>query len=55
MGDVRSVYKILVRIPERKVFGDSRCISDNNIKTDVKEMGCERVGWIYRAQDGIYW
>jgi hypothetical protein len=26
---------------------------ENNIKMDLREMGCDSIDWVYLAQDGI--
>ena len=41
MGEGRSVYRVLVRKPERKrPGGRSRHRWENNIKLDLQEVGC---------------
>jgi 23S rRNA G2445 N2-methylase RlmL len=49
-------YKILFRQPEKKrPLGilESRC--SDNIKTDLKEILCKDLDWIYLAQDRVPW
>jgi hypothetical protein len=42
MGEVRNAYKILVRKPERKrLLGRLKYRYEDNIKLDLKEIGCE--------------
>jgi hypothetical protein len=41
-GDIINIYKIFVRSPEGKgPFSRSGCRFGDNIKTVIKEMGCE--------------
>ena len=41
MGESRGIYRILVEKPEGKTpLGRSRCRWEDNIKMDVKEVGC---------------
>jgi hypothetical protein len=40
------VYKILTGKPEGK---------DNNIKMDLKKIGCEDMGWIQVAHSRVQW
>jgi hypothetical protein len=48
---MRNVYKIFVKKSEGGSLGRPRCRWDDNIKMDLKEIGCENVNWIYLAQD----
>jgi hypothetical protein len=42
MGEIRNVYTILVREPERKQpIGRTMHACEDNIKVDLKEMSCE--------------
>jgi hypothetical protein len=52
MGEMRSVYKVLVRKPEGKgPFGRPRHIQEDKIRIGLNEIGWECVNWIYLAQD----
>jgi hypothetical protein len=56
MGEVRGAYNILVGRPEgRRTLGRPRRRWEDNIKTDLKEMGFEDVDWIHLAQDRDRW
>jgi hypothetical protein len=52
MGEVRGAYNILVGRPEgRRRLGRPRCRWEDNIKTDLGEIGFGDVDWIHLAQD----
>jgi hypothetical protein len=52
MAEMRIIYKILVRKPERKrPNGRLRPRSVYNIKMDLKVIAYEGVGWIHLARD----
>ena len=41
-GQSRNAYRILVGIPEgKRPLGSPRCRWDDNIKMDLREMGCD--------------
>jgi hypothetical protein len=47
MGNMRNAYKILVRKPERnRPLGRCKHRLEDNIKIDLKEIGCGDVEWI---------
>jgi hypothetical protein len=51
MGEGRGVYRVLVGKPEGKSpLGRSRRRWEDNIKTDIKEVGCVGTDWIELAQ-----
>jgi hypothetical protein len=55
MGAMRNSY-ILVRKSEvKRPLGRPRCIWENNIKTDLKDSGCDDVEWIHLAQGSNQW
>jgi hypothetical protein len=50
MGEERSVYRVLVWIPEGKIpLGRPRRRWENNIKMDLQEVGCGGIDWISPA------
>jgi hypothetical protein len=49
-SDMTDECKVLVRQLERR-----RRIWKVNIKTDFKEIGCDRVEWILLVRDGVQW
>jgi hypothetical protein len=52
----RGVYRILVGKPEvKRPFGRPRCRWEDNIKTDLKEVGCAGVDWIDVSEDRDTW
>jgi hypothetical protein len=56
LGEIRSAYKILIRKPKRRrPLGIARHRWEDNIKTDLKEIECEDVGWIHLFQDRVQW
>jgi hypothetical protein len=56
MGDGRGVYKGLVGKPKEKgSLGRHRRRWEDNIKTDLQEVGYEGMDWIELAQDRNRW
>ena len=56
MGEKRGVNRVLVGKPEEKrTLGRPWGIWEDNIKLDLKEMGCGGVDWIGLAQDRDKW
>jgi hypothetical protein len=53
-GEKRNEYRILVESLKRPL-GKLRHRSEDNIKTDLREMGWGVVDWIYLAQDRDQW
>jgi len=52
MGESRGVYRVFVEKPDRKrTLGRPRHRWEDNIKMDLKEMGCGYMDWINLAQD----
>ena len=52
IGDWKRVYRVLVVKPEgNRTLGRPRLRWEDNIKMDVKEVGCEGMDWIDLAQD----
>jgi hypothetical protein len=56
MGERRGVYRVLVEKPEgKRPLGRSRRRRDDNIKMDLRDVGCEYMDWIELAQDRDRW
>jgi hypothetical protein len=56
MGEGRGVYRVLVGKPEgRRPLGRPRRRWENNIRMDLREVGCGCVDWIELAQDRDRW
>ena len=56
MGEVRVVYRVLVRKPEgRRPLGRPRRRWVDNIKMDLQEVGCGYMDWIGLTQDRDWW
>jgi hypothetical protein len=52
MGDRRGVYRVLVGKSERKrPLGRLKRRWEDNIKTDLQEVGCGGMEWIELAED----
>ena len=55
-GERRGVYRVLVRKSEGKTpIGRPRHRWEDNIKTDLQEVGCGGMDWIDLAQDRDRW
>jgi len=56
MRERRGIYRDLVEKPEGKTpLGKPRRKWEENIKTDLQEMGCGVMNWIDLAQDVDRW
>jgi hypothetical protein len=56
MGQKRNAYRLLLGKPEGKIpLGRSRRRWVDNIKMDLREIGCDEVDWIGLAQDRDKW
>ena len=56
MGERRGIYRVLVGKPEgKKPLRRIRRRWEDNIKTNIQEMGCGVMGWIELAQDRDWW
>jgi hypothetical protein len=56
MGERRGAYRALVGKPEgRKPLGRPRRRWEDNIKMDLREVGCGGMDWINLAQDRDRW
>jgi len=52
----RGVYRVLVEKPEgKRPLGRPRRRWEDNIKLDLKEVGCGRMDWIELDQDRESW
>jgi hypothetical protein len=56
MGKGRGVYRVLVEKPEgKRPLGRPRRRWENNIKADIREVGCGGMDWIELAKDRESW
>jgi hypothetical protein len=56
MGEERGVYRVLVGRPEGKIpLGRPRRRWEDNIKTDLRQIGIDGANWIQLAQDRVQW
>jgi hypothetical protein len=56
MKEGRGVYRVLVRKPdEKRPLGRLRCRWEDNIRMDLREVGCGCVDWMELAQDRDRW
>jgi len=56
MGNRRGVFRILVGKPEgKRSLGRPRRGWEDNIQTDLQEVGCAVMDWIELAQDREMW
>jgi len=56
MGEGRGVHRVLVGKPERKrPLGRPRRRWEDNIKMDLREVGCGGEDWMELAQDRDRW
>jgi len=56
MGEGRGVYGVLVGRPEgRRPLGRPRRRWEDNIRMDLREVGCGCVDWMEPAQDRERW
>ena len=56
MGEGRGVYRVLVGKPEgRRPLGRPRHRWENNIRMDLRNVGCGCVNWMEVAQNKDMW
>ncbi|KAJ4431235.1 hypothetical protein ANN_19832, partial [Periplaneta americana] len=56
MGESRNAYRVLVGRPEgKRPLGRPRRRWEDNIKMDLREVGCDDRDWINLAQDRDRW
>ena len=56
MEQSRNVYRVLVGKPESKrPLGRPRCKWEDNIKMDLREVGCDPRDWISLTEDRDQW
>jgi hypothetical protein len=54
MGEGRDVYRVLVGRPKgKRPLGRPRSRWEDNIKTDLREIGIDGANWIQLAQDKV--
>jgi hypothetical protein len=55
-GGSRGVYRVLVRKPDgKRPLGRPKRRWEDNIKTDLQEVGCGGMDWIDTSQDRDRW
>jgi hypothetical protein len=55
-GERRGAYRVLVGKPEgRRPLGRPRSRWEDNIKMDLREVGCRGADWVDLAQDRDRW
>jgi hypothetical protein len=55
-GERRGVYRVLVGRTERKrPLGRPRHRWENNVRTDLREIGIDGANWIQLAQNRVQW
>ena len=56
MEQFRNAYRVLVGKPESKrPLGRPRRRSEDNNEMDLREVGCDRRGWVALAEDRDQW
>jgi hypothetical protein len=56
MGVGRGVYRVLVGRPEgKRPLGRPRCMWEDDIKIDLREIGIDWANWIQLDQDRVQW
>jgi hypothetical protein len=56
MGEEKGVYRVLVGKSEgRRPLGRPRHRWEDNIRMDLREVGCRGVDWMELAQDRYMW
>jgi hypothetical protein len=55
-GEMRNVYRSSVRKPEgKRPLERARHRWEDNIKMNLKEIGCENMDWIHLGEDRVRW
>ena len=56
MDQSRNAYRVLVRNPVgKRPLGRPRCRWEDNVKMDLREVGCDPRDWITLAEDRDQW
>jgi hypothetical protein len=56
MGEGRGVYRVLIERPEgTRPLERCRCMFEDYIKLDLREIGIVGTNWILLAQDTVQW
>jgi hypothetical protein len=55
IGEIRNVYEIFLgELEGKRPFGGVGRIFEDNIKMDLKAMGCDGVDWFHLTQDRVF-
>jgi hypothetical protein len=55
-GGGRGVYRVLIGMPEgKRPLGRPRRRWEDNIKTDLRDIGIDGANWIRLARDRVQW
>jgi len=53
-GEGRGVYKVLVGMPKgKRSLKRQRCMWEDNIKMDIREIGIDGANWMWLAQERV--
>ena len=55
MEEGRGIFKLLTGVPTRRLRGRPRRRREDNIRTDLKEIGINARDWVGSAQGRDYW
>jgi hypothetical protein len=54
-GDEKVIQNLSCKSEGKKPFGTPRLEWEDNIKIDLKVIGCEDVDWIHVVHDIVHW
>ena len=55
MEQFRNVCRVLVGKPEKEAFREADIYREDNIKMDLRDVGCDPGHWMILAEDGVQW